>query len=65
MNRENTFHAYAVGNAADGEGLGNSGAVLCNDGSLENLNSLSVALFDVDVNLNGVSDNNLGGPPRS
>ena len=49
MNRENTLHAYAVGNAADGEGLGNSGAVLCNDGSLENLNSLSVSLFDVDV----------------
>ena len=61
MYREGLLHAYTVGYASYGKGLGDSAAVLGNDGAFEKLNSLSVALFDSVVNLDGVTDVEYGG----
>ena len=53
---EGLLHAASVGNASYGEGLGDSAAVLCNNGTLEHLNSLAVTLFDSVVYTNGVTN---------
>ena len=48
MDRERLFNADAVGNSAYREGFGDSAAVLTDYGTLEQLDSLAVALFDLD-----------------
>ena len=53
---EGLLHAAAEADAANREGLGNSAAMLCNDGTLKHLDSLLVALFDAVVHLHGVTD---------
>ena len=55
MNGEGLFNAYAVRNTSNCEGLGDSAAVLCDNGSLEELNSLSCTLDDFVVNANCVT----------
>ena len=47
MYREGLLDADAVGNASDGEGLGDAAAVLGDDSALEELNSLAGTLFDL------------------
>ena len=53
---EGLLHAATVGNTADGEGLGDAAAVLSDNGTLEDLDSLAVALFDLVLDTNGVTD---------
>ena len=60
MQRENSLHADAVGNAADGEGLGDAGTLAGDDRALKLLNSLSVTLADVDADANGIANAELG-----
>ena len=55
MNREGLFNAYAVGNASDGECLGDSAAVLSDNGSLEDLGTGTLALDDAAVDLDVVA----------
>ncbi len=56
MYREGLLNAAAVRNTSYSEGLGDTAAILSDDGTLEHLNSLSVALFDLVVDLNGVTN---------
>ena len=60
MYRENTLNAYAVGNAANGEGLGNSAVVLSDNSAFKHLYSFLLAFFDSHVYLNGASYKNFG-----
>ena len=53
---EGLLHATTVGNTADGEGLRDAAAVLGDNGTLEDLDSLAVALFDLVLDTNGVTD---------
>ena len=55
VNGEGLLYAYAVGHTTNGEGLGDSAALLGDDSALEQLDSLLVALFDTVVNANGVT----------
>ena len=56
MYREGLLDADAVRNASDSEGLGDAAAILCDNGSLEDLNTLTRTLFDLVVNTDGVTD---------
>ena len=56
MKGEGLLNAYAVGNSSYGEGLRDSAAVLSDNGTLEELNSLAASLFDSVVNTNGITD---------
>ena len=56
MERERLFNAATICNTSYGEGLRDTTAVLCNNGTLEDLDSLPCALFDTVVNLNGATD---------
>ena len=47
MYREGLLYAYAVRNAANGYGLVDAGVLVSDDGALEYLNSLAVALLDL------------------
>ena len=60
VEREGLLNAYAVRNSSDREGLGDSAAVLCNNGSLEHLDSFSRTLLDLVVNTDGVTDADYG-----
>ena len=60
MYREDSLYADAVGNSAYGESLGNARALASNNRSLESLNSFSLALADLNGNLYGVADIDLG-----
>ena len=53
---EGLLNAYAVGNSSYGEGLRDSAAVLSDNGTLEELNSLLLTLDDTNVNLYAVAD---------
>ena len=63
MQRKNLLHADAVGNAADGESLGDAGTLAGDDRALKLLNSLSVTLADVDADANGIANAELGRLP--
>ena len=56
MQGEGLLNAYAVGNSSYGEGLRDSAAVLSDNGTLEELNSLLLSLGDTNVNLYAVTD---------
>ena len=56
MNRKNAFDAAAVRNTADSKGFLNATVLHRDDGALEDLNSLFVALFDFAVNFNRIAD---------
>ena len=56
MKGEGLLNAYAVGNSSYGEGLRDSAAVLSDNGTLEELNSLLLTLDDTNVNLYAVAD---------
>ena len=60
MYREDSLDADTVGNSANGEGLGNARTLAGNNGSFESLNSFSLALADLNGNLYGVTDLDLG-----
>ena len=49
-----------IRNTSNRKGLGNSAAVLCDNGSFEQLNSFAVTLFDSVVNTNGITNINYG-----
>ena len=51
MDRESLLNAYAVGNSSNREGLGDSAAVLSDNGTVEHLCSGLLSLSDADVNL--------------
>lgn len=55
VNGEGLFNTATVCDVTNCEGLGNTAAVLGNNSTLENLNSLSCTLFDFVVNLNGIT----------
>ena len=56
MDRESLFYAYAVGYAANGECLLDAAVLHSDDGALKDLNSFTVAFFDLGVHPNGVAD---------
>ena len=56
MYREGLLYAYAVRNAANGYGLVYASVLLSNDDAFEYLNTLAVALLDLCVYLNGITD---------
>ena len=56
MQGEGLFHTAAIRDAANRKGLGNAAAVTGDDSTLINLNSLSVALFDLVLDANRVAD---------
>ena len=56
MYGEGFFHAGTVGNTSYGKGFGYSAAVLRDYSALEELNSLARTLFDLVINLNGITD---------
>ena len=60
MYREDSLDADTVGNSANGEGLGNARTLAGNNGSFKSLNSFSLALADLNGNLYGVADLDLG-----
>ena len=53
---ESLLNAYAVGNTSYGEGLGDTAAVLSDNGAFEHLDSFLVTLFDLVVHANGVTN---------
>lgn len=60
MYREDSLDADTIGNSANGEGLGNARTLAGNNGSFKSLNSFSLALADLNGNLYGVTDLDLG-----
>ena len=54
MDGESLFHADAIRNATDGEGLLDAAVLLSNNGTLEDLDTLTRAFLDAVVNLDGV-----------
>ena len=56
MNRKSFLYAYTVRNAANGKCLADSAALFCDNGAFKNLNSFAVSLFNLVMNLDGVSD---------
>ena len=56
MDGEGLLYTNTVGNTSYGKGLGNSAAVLSDNGTLEHLDSFAVAFFDFVVNTDCVSD---------
>lgn len=56
MDRESLLNAYAVGNSSNREGLGDSAAVLSDNGTVEHLCSGLLSLSDADVNLYAITD---------
>ena len=56
MYRERLLDTATVSYASDSKRLGNSAAVLSDDSTLEDLYSFSCSLFDLVVNLNGITD---------
>ena len=57
---EDTLNADTVGNAANGKGLCNAAVLLSNDGTLESLDTLTLAFLDANVNANGIANVELG-----
>ena len=55
---EHLLNTNAVGNAADGEGLGDAAVLLSNDGTLEDLDTLTVAFLNLQVDTHSVADLN-------
>ena len=60
VDREGLFYAYTVGDTADGERLADAASATRNNGSLKNLNSFAGALLDKVMNLDGITDVDLG-----
>lgn len=60
MDGEHALHAFAVGNAADGEGFGAAVAVAGDHGAGVDLGADVVAFADADVHFDGVADFELG-----
>ena len=60
VNREGLLNANTVCNAANGEGLGNTAAVLGDNGTFEDLGTGALALNYTAINLNVVTDVELG-----
>ena len=58
MQGEHLLHADAVRNTADGEGLLDAAMLLCNDGTLEHLDTLAVAFLYLQVDADSVADLN-------
>ena len=56
MYGEDLLNANAVGNLSYGEGLGDSAALLCDNGALKKLNSLVGSVLDLAVYNYGVTD---------
>ena len=54
------FNSTAVRYASYGKGLGDSAAMLSDNGSLEHLDSLTGSLFDLVVYANGITNIDLG-----
>lgn len=59
MEREYSFNAYAVGNASDGKGLGNSAALARNYCAFKGLNSFTLTLTDFNMNSYSIADSEL------
>ena len=55
MQREGLLDAYAERHTSNSEGLGDATVLLSDNGTFEKLNSLSGALNDTLMNLNGVT----------
>ena len=60
MQGESSFHAYAVGKSSDGEAFVNAAALAFDDGTFEDLDTLSGAFDNLVVNLNGVAHAEFG-----
>ena len=57
---ESTLHTDAVGNAADGEGLADAAVALGNDHTFESLQTLVLALNNLNLNTHGIADGDRG-----
>ena len=60
MKGEGLLYTYTVGNTSNGKGLGDSAAMLSNNGTLEHLSSGLLTLGDTNVNLYTVTDAEYG-----
>ena len=60
MQGENLLAADTVGNTANGDGLADTAVLTGDDGAFENLDTLTRAFLDADMNANSVTDVNLG-----
>ena len=56
VEREGLLNAATIGNTSNGKGLRDSAAMLCNNGTLEHLNSFACAFLNLVVNTNGVTN---------
>ena len=57
VNREDTLNTDTVCNSANGKGLADAAVLLCNNGTLKNLDTILVCGFiDADVDLDGITD---------
>ena len=60
MYGEDLLAAYAVGNAADGDGLVDAAVLLGNDSAFESLLTLTVAFLDANHDTHGITDVHFG-----
>src|SRR5260370_33057415 len=60
MYREDTLHALAKTDLADGDALAHTHSVACNQHAFESLEALFLAFLDLHVHLNGVAGTKLG-----
>ena len=60
MQGENLLAADAVGNTANSDGLSDAAALASDDGAFENLDTLTRAFLDANMNTNGVADLSFG-----
>ena len=56
MYRENLLTSYAVGNAADRDGLIDAAVLFRDDSAFESLVPFTVAFLDTNGNANGIAD---------
>ena len=60
MDGENLLNADAVGNTTDSDGLLDAAVLLGNDGTLEDLDTLTRAFLNLHVDTDGVTDLDVG-----
>jgi hypothetical protein len=60
VDRENLLNADAVGKTTNSDGLLDAAVLLCNDGTLEDLDTLTRAFLNLHVDTDGVTDLDVG-----
>ena len=61
MDRKYLLHTDAIRDTADGKALLDAAVLLGDDGTLEHLDTLTVALLDLQVDTDSVADGHDGG----